>query len=90
MIGSPTEFDTSVQRSHNFGLSSSTNNDAATLQTVIAALHIRKNIIRKLCGCIGHKADAYIRGPKFLPPSLIRNMNKFSTLNGDEQTETPR
>ena len=35
---------------------------------------------------IGYKANVcIIRGPKFLPPSLIRNMNKFVSLPGEEK-----
>ena len=41
MIGSPNTFTNSGQRSHNFGPSSSSNNDAETLQQVIADLRMR-------------------------------------------------
>ena len=41
MIGYPTTFTTLGQRSHHFSPSYSSNNDAATLQPVIAALRMR-------------------------------------------------
>ena len=45
MIGAPTKLKTSDQRSHHFGPSDSINNDAATLDQVIAALRmIQKSI----------------------------------------------
>ena len=49
IIGSPTTLTTSVQRSHNFGPSSSTNNDIATLKLVIEALCVLQNIICIFC-----------------------------------------
>ena len=60
IIGYPNVLTTSFHRSHYFGTSYSTNNDKATPQTVIAALHVRQNIIWECCGSIGHKADAII------------------------------
>ena len=45
MIGDPTTFTTSGQRSHHFGPSSSSNNYAATLQPVIADLRMRQKSI---------------------------------------------
>ena len=82
---------TSGQRTYHFGPSSSSNNDAATLQSVIAALRMRQKIICEFYGRIGHKSDAcIICGPKFLPPSLRGNMNQFNALNGDEPKEPPR
>ena len=91
MIGSPTTLTTSGQSSHHFVHSSSRNNDAATLQTVIVALRTRQKIICEYCGRIGHKADAcIIRGPKFLPPSIRIKMNQFNALHGDEPKEPPR
>ena len=91
MIGYPTTLTTSGQRFHHFGPSSSRNNDTATLQLVIADLRMREKIICECCGRIGHKADAcIIHGPKFLPPSLRRNMNQFNELHGDETKEPPR
>ena len=76
IIGDPTIFNTSSQRSNNFGHSSSSNNDAATIQPVIEALRMIQKSICECCGRIGHKADAcIICGPKLLPPSLRRNMN---------------
>ena len=85
IIGAPTTLTTSGQRFHHFGQSSSSNNDAATPQTVIAALRMRQKNISKFCGIIGHKSDAcIIRGPKFLPPSLTIKMNQFNALHGDE------
>ena len=91
MIGSPTTLITSGQRSRHFSPSSSINNDKASLQPVIADLHTIKKSICEYCGIIGHKADAcIIRGPKFLPPSIRRNMNKFNAINGDEKNEPLR
>ena len=91
MIGYPTTLTNSCQRSHHFIPSSSSNNDAATLQPVTATLRTRQNIICECCGIIGHKSDAcIIRGPKFLPPSLRRNMDQFNALHGDEPKELPR
>ena len=52
---------------------------------------IRQKIICECCGRIGHKADScIIHGPKFLPPSIGRNINQFNALHGEEPTETPR
>ena len=49
------------------------------------ALHMRKKNIYKCCGRIGHNSYACITcGPKFIPSSLIRNMNKFNALRVDE------
>ena len=79
MIGSPTTLTTSGHCSHHFGSSSYSNNDATTLQSVIAALRMRQKSICEYCGRIGHKADAcIICGPKFLTPSLRRKMNQFN------------
>ena len=40
---------------------------------------------------IVHKADAcIIRGPKFLLPSLIINMDQFNAFHGEETNELPR
>ena len=84
VIGYSTTFTTSGQRSHHFCPSSSSNNDAATLQLVIAAIRMKQKSIYECCGIIGHKSDAcIIRGPKFLPPSLRRKMDKFNALHGD-------
>ena len=91
MIGAPTTLTTSVQRSHHFVLLSPRNNDAATLQPVIAALRMRQKIVCECCGRIGHIASAcIIRGTKFLPPSLRRKMNQFNALHGDKPKEPPR
>ena len=91
MIGAPTTLTTSGHRYHHFGSSLSINNDATTLQPVIAALRMRQKIMCECCGRIGHKADScIIRGPKFLPPSLRRKMNPFNALHGDEPKEPPR
>ena len=91
MIGAPNTLTTSVHRYHHFCPSSSSNNDEATLQPVIAALRMRQKSICECCGRIGHKADAcIIRGPKFFPPSLRRKMNQFNALHGDETKEPPR
>ena len=84
MIGDPTTLTTSGHRPHHFVPSSSSNNDAATLQPVISALRMRQKIICECCVIIGHKADAcIIRGPKFLPPILRRKMNQFNALYDD-------
>ena len=45
IIGAPTTLTTSGHRSHNFGPSYSSNNDATTLQPVIAALRMRQKSI---------------------------------------------
>ena len=91
MIGAPTTLNTSGHRSHHFNPSSSRNNDAATLQPVIAALRMRQKSICECRGRIVNKADAcIICGPKFLPPSLRRNMNQFNALHGDEPKKPPR
>ena len=91
MIGAPTTLTTSGHRSHHLGSSSSINNDATTLQPIIAALRVRQKIICECCGRIGHKDDAFIfRGPKFLLPSLRRKMNQFNALHGDKPREPPR
>ena len=85
MIGTPTALTTSGHRSHTFVSSSSSNNDATTLQQVIAALRMRQKSICECCGRIGHKVDAcIIRGPKFLPPSLRIKMNQFNALHVDD------
>ena len=85
MIVDPTTFTTSGQLSHSFIPVSSINNDTESLQPVIADLSTRQMIISEFCGIIGHKADAcIICGPKFLPPSLRRNINQFNALHGNE------
>ena len=85
MIGVRTALTTSGQRSHHFGPSSYTKNDAETLQIFIAALRMRQKSIFKLCGRIVHKSDScIIRGPKFLPPSLRRKMNQYNALHSDK------
>ena len=84
MIGSPTILTTSCQRSHHFGPSSSIKNYTEYLQTVISSLRTRQTNICECCGNIGHKADSCItRGPKLLPPSFRRNINKFNALYGE-------
>ena len=84
IIGASTTLNTSGHRSHNFCSSSSRQNDATTLQPVIAALRMIQKSICECCVIIGHKADAcIIRGPKFLPPSLRIKMNQFNALHGD-------
>ena len=91
IIGDPTTLTTSGQRSRHSVPSSSSNNDASTLQQIISALHMRQKSICECCGRIGRKYDAcIIRGPKFLPPSLKRNMHKFNALHGEKPKETPR
>ena len=71
MIGDPTTLTTSGHRPRRFSPSSFSNNDAANLQPVIAALRMIQKIICECCGRIGHKSDAcIIRGPKFFLPSL--------------------
>ena len=68
IIGAPTPLTTSGQLSNNFSPSYSINNDAATIQPVIADLCTIQKSICECCGRIGHKSDAcIIRGPKFLP-----------------------
>ena len=57
-IGYPNTLTTSGHCSHHIGPSSSTNNYTESIQTVIAALLVRKNNICELFGRIGHKADA--------------------------------
>ena len=90
MIGAPTKFTTSGQLSHNFGLSSSTNNYIETFHPVIAALNILQKIICELFGRIGLKSDAcIIFGPKFLPPSLRRKIIQFKALYVNEPTDPP-
>ena len=91
MVRAPTTLTTSGQISHHFGPSSSTNNDTATLLTVIAALFMRQKSIYEFYGRIGHKDDACtILSPKFVTPSLRININKLNALNGDEPTDPPR
>ena len=52
---------------------------------------MRQKSICEFCGMIRHKTDAsIICGPKFLPPSLGINMNKFNDLHGEEPNELPR
>ena len=90
IIWDPTTLTTSGCCSHHFGPSSSTNNDAETIQPVIVDICVRQKTICKWCGRIGHKTDAWItRGPNFLPPIIRRKMNQFNTLHGDEPTEPP-
>ena len=91
MIGYQSALTTSVQRSHNFGSSSSTKNDSETLQTFILALRMRQKSICKCCGRIGHRADScIIRVPNFFPQSIRKNMNHFNAIHGDEPTDPPR
>ena len=91
IIVAPTTLITSGQRSRHFGPSSSSKNDAATLQPVIAALCMRQKSICECCGIIGQKADALIiRGQKTLPPILRRNINQSNSLHGEEPKEPPR
>ena len=83
-LGSPNKLTPSGQSSHQFGTSYSTNNDTATLQTVIADFCIRNKSICEFCERIVHKADAcIIYGLKLIPPSLIRKMNQFISLHGE-------
>ena len=91
MNGSTTKLNTSERRPHNFRPSSSINNDAANIQPVIAAPGRKHKSIYKCCGRIGLKADTcIIRGPKFLWPSLIINMNQFNALHGEWPNDSPR
>ena len=91
MIWDPTTLTTSGQRSHHFGTSYYINNDTASIQPVISTLWRIQKSICECCGSIGHKADAcIIRGHKFLPTSLRRNINNFNALHGEEPNETPR
>ena len=90
MVRSPTTLTTSDQHSCYIYTSSSTNNDTASLQPVIAYLRMIQKIICKLCGRIGHRDDAcIIHGPKLFPPIIIIKMNQFNALHGDEPTEPP-
>ena len=89
MVGAPTTFTTSGQRSHHLNSSCYRKNDAATLQPVIKSLRNREISICECCGRIGHKSDAcIICGQKFLSPNLSRKMNQFNALHGDEPKET--
>ena len=91
MIEYPKSLTPSVQRSCNFGPSSFIKNDTASIQPVIADLHMIQKSICKFCGRIGHKADdCIIHCPKLLPPSLIRKINQFTALHGEETNEPPR
>ena len=91
MIVAPKTLTTSGQRSDYSSLLSSINNDAASLQLVVAALRMIQKSICKFCGNIGYKSDAcIILGPKFLPPSLSIKMNQFKALHGEEPNEPPR
>ena len=91
IIGAPTTMNNSGQRSHNLSPSFSSNKYAENLHPAIAALRMKQKSICECCGRIGHKDDAcIIRGPKFLPPSLRRNMNKFNVLHGEGPKEPPR
>ena len=91
IIGFPTTLATSGKLSHQFIHSYTINNDTSYIQPVIASLRTRHKSICECCGIIGHKADAcIIRGPKFLPPSLIIKMNNFNNLHGDEPNESPK
>ena len=91
IIGAPTVLTTSVQCFHHFSPFYYINNDAETLQPVIADLCTRQKSICEFCGGIRHKYNAcIIRGPKFLPSSLRINMNQLKALYGDEPIEPPR
>ena len=91
IIGDPTTFTTSGQRSHHFSPSPSVKNYTAYIQPVIADIRTKKKIICKCCGIIGHKADAcIICGPRFLSLSLRRKVYNFNSLHGDEPNEPPR
>ena len=84
MIGAPTTLTNSDQRSHHFDPSSSSNNDAATLQPVIADLCMTQKIICECCRRIGHKAEAcIIHDKRLLQPSLRINKNHFNAIHGD-------
>ena len=91
MIESPTTLTTSGQRSNNFGPSSSTNHDTATIKPVIASLHVQHKIICECYVIIGHKDYAcIIRGPKPTPSSIRIKTNQFNTIHDDEPTYPPR
>ena len=52
---------------------------------------MRQSSICECFGNIGQKTDAWIiRGPKFLPPIIRRNINQFNAVHGDEPNESPR
>ena len=91
MIIVSTKLTTSGRHSHPFVPSYSTNSDTETLQPFIADLCFQQKKICNCCERIGHKADACtIRGPKFLPPSLRRNINQFNDLYVVEKNDPPR
>ena len=91
IIGAPTILTTSGQHYHHTSPSSSINNDTTSIQTVIAVLCTIHKRICEWCGRIGHKSDAcIICGPKLLPPTIRRKMNKFDELHGNEINEPPR
>ena len=82
---------TSGQNSHHFSPLYSINNDTATLQPVNSSLRMRQKSVCECCGRIGYKADiCIIRGPKFLPPSLIRKIIQYNAICGYKPTDTPR
>ena len=87
MIGSPNTLTNSGKRYHRFGPSYSTNNYTATLHPVIADLRMIQKSICEYHERIEHKADdCIICGPKCLPLSLRRKMNK---LNATKIVEHP-
>ena len=87
MIGTQKKSTTSGKRSHNFGTSSYINKYMETLQPVIEDIRMIHKSIWECCGRIGHKADSWItREPKFLPPSIKRNMNISTPFMVKNQT----
>ena len=91
IILSPNSLTSLGQRSRHVGTLSYIQNDTETIQPVIEAMRVWKNIIFKCCERIGHKADAWIIcGTIFLPPSLRINMSQFNYLRSDEPSEPTR
>ena len=66
------------------------NNYTTNIQPVITDLCARQNIICECCGRILHKVNLFIiRVPKFLPPSIGKNINQFISIHGDNPNEPP-
>ena len=91
MIGASTKLTTSGQQSHNFGPSTSIDNNTTSLHPVLSYLCMIHKSIFDLCGSIIHNAYACtIRGPKLLLPSIRIKMNQLNSLCDEEPNETPR
>ena len=88
MIGDPITLSYSVHKYRYFG--PKTNIDEGSLQLTISALSIIKMIPCGCCGVPGHKDDLYIiRGPNFLPTSLIIHNNQYNSVLWYKPYETP-